>query len=85
LTFLFKFYIWVNALQAAQALIAVLVLFRLASVSCVLIVLAIAGAYVAMFIDTPLIRSELLWVLALMLIVGSCCWFGARSDRAKMK
>merc|ERR1712224_920577 len=29
LTFLFKFYIWVNAMQAAQAMIAVLVLFRL--------------------------------------------------------
>jgi len=83
LTFLFKFYIWVNGMQALQSLIGVFVLFRLVAVSCILIFLVIVGAYVAFFIDTPLIRSELLMVLVLMAVVGSACWFAVRSEKAK--
>jgi len=53
------------------------------SVSCVLTALVILGGYIALFIDVPLIRSELVWVIVLMSGIGACCWYYVRSEKAK--
>jgi hypothetical protein len=64
-------------------MIQILVHFRLIMPSAILISMVVVGSYIAFFIDTPLIRSELIWVLALMAVVGSSCWYGVRSEAAK--
>lgn len=80
---MFKFAIWTNAIQVGQSIIGLFVLFRLVSVSCVLTFLVIVLGYVALMIDVPLIRSELVWVIVLMSGVGVGCWYYVRSEKAR--
>ena len=80
---MFKFAIWTNAIQVGQSIIGLFVLFRLVSVSCVMTFLVIVGGYVALFIDVPIVRSELVWVIVLMSGVGVGCWYYVRSEKAR--